>query len=546
MKHTVKNFSLSAGLMLSSALLLTGCLTSEPSGQKASAAPGRAADTSPFAINSAHPGILKKGTLYGSPITYEERDGQALFQGDIVLSREQMNAPALAKESGTGRPDAFSRWPKNIVPYAIDPALPQQSKDWIAQDLPEIEEMTNVQFVPRTTELDYVYYQLDPTVCSSPIGRQGLMQPIHLAAVCDAGSIFHETLHALGMWHEQSRNDRDTWITVNFSNINPSIVPISNWDKYSFNIGFDYGPFDYQSIMLYNPYAGAIDPAIPVMSYPDGGTWEPNHTYPSSGDFAAIDAMYPISFTIANKFRDIGIGANGSMWAIGTSLYGTSTTDYKVYRYDLATVTWKNVSGVGGVKIDVDPNGIAWVVQASGKILRWKTGTTWEDVSKTLTKIKDVGIGANGKVWVTSAMKMDANLKDYTVWNWTGTGWAQKSGGRGLRLSVDEKGNPWTVGANGEIRRWSGSAWVGMYFPYGAGGKDIGIAGDGTVYIIGGELTGTNYGLYQKSGAANDHAPGHDVFFNVNTIGGTNVDAAGKAQAWVIKSDKTVSQVWQF
>ena len=57
--------------------------------------------------------------------------------------------------------------------------------------------------------------------CFSMIGRQGGKQQISLGNGCgQIGVAIHEIMHALGFFHEQSRRDRDNYITINFGNIN--------------------------------------------------------------------------------------------------------------------------------------------------------------------------------------------------------------------------------------------------------------------------------------------------------------------------------------
>lgn len=67
--------------------------------------------------------------------------------------------------------------------------------------------------------------------------------------------VAHEIGHALGQWHEHTRADRDTYITVDTDNIVPSIN-VSNWNiQTGEHLGTAY---DFESVMHYAPSSGAV------------------------------------------------------------------------------------------------------------------------------------------------------------------------------------------------------------------------------------------------------------------------------------------------
>ena len=67
-----------------------------------------------------------------------------------------------------------------------------------------------VRGIPRTSQSNYVAITSDDAGCYAYAGRQGGRQVLNLqrGGCLRSGTIEHEMLHALGVWHEHSRPDR--------------------------------------------------------------------------------------------------------------------------------------------------------------------------------------------------------------------------------------------------------------------------------------------------------------------------------------------------
>ncbi|GAA1698339.1 hypothetical protein MMUR_27370 [Mycolicibacterium murale] len=214
-------------------------------------------------------------------VTYSDIDGLALFEGDIVLGETVGQEGVIVTGAG-------HRWPGAVVPFEVDPNLPNPQR--VTDAVAHYGALTPVRFVPRNGQSDYVRFIPD-TGSSSRVGRQGGRQDIRIAAGAPTGTVIHEMGHAIGLWHEQSREDRNALITVNFANI-------ASGDQHNFqqhiNDGDDTGGYDFGSIMHYPATAFSTNgqpTIVPKVPLPPGVVMGQRNGL-SVGDRLAIQAMY--------------------------------------------------------------------------------------------------------------------------------------------------------------------------------------------------------------------------------------------------------------
>jgi hypothetical protein len=219
------------------------------------------------------------------------------FEGDILVregSEQQVESNPLNAQTN---PDYV--WPNGIIPYTIvtsgytsDQILVIESSIAELVELTKVNGQICVQIVPWQGEADYVEVE-HYSGCSSYIGRIGGKQRLSLVDGClfDQGTTMHEFLHAFGFYHEQTRYDRDDWVAINWSNIEPGKE--DNFEmKTTSEIDLLGTPYDYGSCMHYDAYAFAIDDSIPTIIPHDPNAVIGNRVTMSALDIERVQIFY--------------------------------------------------------------------------------------------------------------------------------------------------------------------------------------------------------------------------------------------------------------
>lgn len=137
--------------------------------------------------------------------------------------------------------------------------------------------------------------------------------------------------------------------------------------------------------------------------------------------------------------NDIGIGADGSVFIIGTTIV-SPTGGYDIMKYNGAG--WDTLKQCAGIRIAVSPQGVPWVVNKSHIVFKYTGGLLWQAVPGVVAN--DIGIGADGAVYVTSVDTTGVNTKPL-IYKYNGAGWTPLTNASGVSIAVSPDGQPWWV-----------------------------------------------------------------------------------------------------
>uniref|UniRef100_H2YCR3 Metalloendopeptidase n=1 Tax=Ciona savignyi TaxID=51511 RepID=H2YCR3_CIOSA len=189
---------------------------------------------------------------------------------DINADADMIDGDIIPPKSKNTLVDEARHWTSTSIPVELSSNLGLEAIAVIQEARQEYEMRTCLTFPDRTTESNYIVYQ-SLSGCYSSVGMVGGGQTISIGNGCEKMAVVeHEMMHAIGIYHEQSRTDRDHYVRIALENVDEGKE--HNFNSYSYNTIDDRRVrYDYDSVMHYGdtsfssngqPTIVTLDPAF--------------------------------------------------------------------------------------------------------------------------------------------------------------------------------------------------------------------------------------------------------------------------------------------
>ena len=230
-----------------------------------------------------------------SPLTAAQN--VVLVEGDILQSADSAGLVAnklTGRAVGVGNSNQL--WPAGIIPYSLDPALPEASRAAINLAIEHWNEVGGISLLPLSQAAELLPDGVVDSVkfiagdfCASWVGRRGGEQNLWVAPYCPAGSVMHEIGHVLGLEHEHTRPDRDQHIDIHWENI--EVDKHHNFDVAPVGTRL-LGEYDHDSIMHYGTHNFSVNGQATISSVDGLPHRMGQRVAPSAGDLTAVATLY--------------------------------------------------------------------------------------------------------------------------------------------------------------------------------------------------------------------------------------------------------------
>lgn len=255
------------------------------------------------------------------------KKGYDIFQGDMVYTKnfaeKSKSGDSVIPSKDTMYWQPWSLWPRGQVNWYVDSAGPAVDECAVATF------NTSVSYMEKYTCLRFNYgvkpmpgstYSIkltaDGDTCWAFVGMDTQSQVNLGGSGCQIpGIALHEVGHAVGLIHQHSRDDRDKYVTIDWSNIKTSatnnfykIVSGSAYDTAISNLNYDYTSIMHYGMCEFSTDASrsgdcmrTIDPADESVA---GHLGQRDHL--SQVDIDTINTMYGCTATCGDGIQNQG------------------------------------------------------------------------------------------------------------------------------------------------------------------------------------------------------------------------------------------------